>query len=129
MKGQVRSMNDVFKAAEKLFRAVYPPEVAEMFWRRDGSLSSAAFADPKGLSVDRSGGRTDDEAVSMMRQRFEGRIISVYVKNCVDIGAVVKYLPSRTNQYHSEIHGSMDIPLLSKSQRRYLASRARVVGE
>ncbi len=120
-------MDNTFSITEKLFRAVYPPEVAAMFWRKDGSVSSAAFADPKGLSVDRAGDRSDDEAVSMMMSRFEGSIVSLYVKNCMDIGAVVKYLPSKSNIYHSEIHGSQDVPLLSKQQRYYLASRAKVM--
>lgn len=46
-------MDNTFYADEKLYRAVYPPEAVAMFWRKDGSLSSAAFADPKGLSVPR----------------------------------------------------------------------------
>lgn len=119
-------MDNVFDASEKLYRAVYPPEVAEMFWKRDGSVSSAAFADPNGLSVDRQGKRTDIEAISYMKKRFIGSIISVYVKNCESIGAVVRFLPSKKNPYHSEIHGSNDNVLLSKSQRRYLATHARI---
>ncbi len=120
-------MDEIFNKNEKLYRAVYPPELAEMFWKRDGSLSSAAFADPKGLSVDRGNYRSDDEVVKDMKKRFTGRIISLYVKNCDDAGAVVKYLPSRSNKYHSEIHGSENTPLLSKSQRRFLAGKAVVI--
>ena len=46
-------MDNTFPKSEKLYRAVYPPDKVAMFWRRDGSISSAAFADPNGLSVDR----------------------------------------------------------------------------
>ena len=117
-------MDNIFKKDEKLYRAVYPPEIMDMYWKRDGSISSAAFADPKGLSVDRGNYRSDREVIVDLRSRFSGRIISVYVKNCLDTGAVVRYLPSRTNIYHSEIHGSISNPLLSKSQRRFLADKA-----
>ena len=120
-------MNDVFPKAERLYRTVYPPELSHMYWKKDGSVSSAAFADPKGLSVDRGDDRTDETVAADMRNRFTGEIIRVYVKNCVDVGAVVRYLPSKTNPYHSEIHGSESTPLLSKSQRRHLAMKAVIV--
>ena len=120
-------MDNEFKSDEKLYRAVYPPEIADMFWKKDGSVSSAAFADPKGLSVDRGDYRSDTTVILSMQKKFTGHIISLYVKNCIDIGAAVKYLPSRANPYHSEIHGSNTAPLLTKSQRRFLASRARVI--
>lgn len=119
-------MDDIFREDEKLYRAVYPPEVVSMFWRRDGSLSSAAFADPKGLSVDREGDRSEAEAISSMKERFLGQIVFVRYRNCRQVGAVVRYLPSSHNPYHSEIHGSESSPLLSKSQRRHLAEKACV---
>ncbi len=122
-------MDDHFGNDEKLYRAVYPPEVADMFWKKDGSLSSAAFADPKGLSVDRGDYRLDEDVAADMKQRFSGRIVYLYVKNCADAGAVVKYLPSRKNIYHSEIHGNAKTPLLSKSQRRFLAGKAKLIEE
>ena len=120
-------MDNEFKSDEKLYRAVYPPEIADMFWKNDGSVSSAAFADPNGLSVDRGNYRNDTEVIIAMQKKLSGHIISLYAKNCIDIGAVIKYLPSRANPYHSEIHGSNTVPLLSKSQKRFLASRARIV--
>ena len=120
-------MDKDFAIDEKLYRAVYPPEIAEMFWRKDGTISSAAFADPKGLSVERGDYRTDDIVVRSMSNRFSGRIVSVYVKNCRDMGAVVIYKPSHNNLYHSEIHGSDSNPLLSKQQRLFLAKKAIIV--
>ncbi|MCR5625700.1 MAG: hypothetical protein K6F99_00125 [Lachnospiraceae bacterium] len=122
-------MDDHFDPNEKLYRAIYPPEVAEMFWRKDGTVSSAAFADPKGLSVDRGDHRSDETVVSIMRERFTGRIISLYVKNCVNVGASVKYLPSAHNTYHSEIHGSDTVVLLSKQQRVALSRKAVILAE
>ena len=120
-------MDNIFNDTEKLYRAVYPPEVADIFWKIDGSISSAAFADPRGLSVDRGDYRNDNEVIEAMRSRFSGHIISLYVKNCTDVNANVRYLPSSLNPYHSEIHGNETTPLLSKSQRRYLASRAVII--
>ena len=120
-------MNDLFKPNEKLYRAVYPPEVVAMFWRKDGTISSAAFADAKGLSVDRGNHRPDSSVIEAMRKKFTGHIIYLYVKNCLDIGASVKYLPSKNNPYHSEIHGNETTPLLSKSQRLYLSKHAIIL--
>ena len=117
-------MDKSFKPDEKLFRAVYPPEVSDMFWRRDGSLSSAAFADPRGLSVDRQGDRSVAEVALTMQKRFSGNIIYVRHSSCEEIGATVKYLPSAKNPFHSEIHGSDTNVLLSKTQRRYLSRKA-----
>ena len=120
-------MDNNFKSSEKLYRAVYPPEVADIFWKIDGSISSAAFADPKGLSVDRGNDRGDNEVVNDMCKRFKGHIVSLYVKNCFDVQATVLYTPSHSNPYHSEIHGSSASPLLSKSQRRHLAKCAVIL--
>ena len=40
--------------------------------------------------------------------------------------AVIKYKPSKRSEHHSEIHGSEEVPLLSKSQRKKLAERAKI---
>ena len=120
-------MDNTFNNTEKLYGAVYPSEVADIFWKKDGSISSAAFADPKGLSVERGNYRLDAEVLESMRKKFNGHIISLYVKNCVDTGAVVIYSPSKTNPYHSEIHGNEKTILLSKSQRRFLAQKAVIL--
>ena len=77
-------MDNTFEPSEKLYRAVYPPEIADIFWKRDSSISSAAFADPHGLSVDRGDYRDDAVVVSDMHRKFAGHIISLYVKNCSD---------------------------------------------
>ena len=115
-------MDKKFIGNEKLYRAVYPPEIAEIYWKKDGSVSSAAFADPNGLSVDRGYYRADEEVVLDMSQRFTGSIIRVYVKNCSDIGALIKYLPSKKNIWHSEIHGSKTVKLLSKVVTTFLST-------
>lgn len=117
-------MDDYFPLDELLYRAVYPPEIASMFWRKDGKVSSAAFADPKGLSVDRGHFRDEKDVIESMTRRFTGSIITIFAGDCASVQAIIRYLPSKSNLYHSEIHGSEHEPLLSKSQRFYLSERA-----
>lgn len=119
-------MSDNFPEKEKLYRAVFPPSHSSMFWKKDGSLSSAAFADKKGLSVERGDNRNSDVVINEMRKQFTGRIVSVTVKNCNEINAIVKHLPSSRSKYHSEIHGSTEKKLLDKRQRQYLAKKAKI---
>ncbi len=117
-------MDNIFEDAERLYRAVYPPSHPGMYWKKDGSLSSAAFADPKGLSVERGFYRVAEEIIKKMRMRFSGCIISLSVGDCREVEAVVKYMPSKDNEYHSEIHSSNTVVLLNKSQRYHLAKVA-----
>ena len=117
-------MDSKFEGAERLYRAVYPPSHPGMFWKKNGRISASAFADPKGLSVERGYYRAADEVVAKMKKSFSGCIVSVSVQDCTDTDAVVKYLPSASNAYHSEIHGSDKVALLNKSQRYHLAEVA-----
>ena len=64
-------MDNSFFDDEKLYRAVFPPEIVDMYWRRDGTISSAAFADPKGLSVDRGDYRPDEDVVKAVSDGSE----------------------------------------------------------
>ena len=95
-----------------------------MYWKSDGTLSSAAFLDKNGLSVERAGKRSNNAVVNKMKKTFVGSIFSVTVKICRDVNAVVKYRPTR-NKYHSEIHGGAQSVVLTPMQRRYLAKKAR----
>ena len=45
-------MNNTFSDCEKLYRAVFPTSYIQMFWKKDGTISSAAFSDREGLSVE-----------------------------------------------------------------------------
>lgn len=87
-------------------------------------ISPSAFADPKGLSVERGFYRNPGEIVEKMKRTFSGCIVSLSVQDCRDTEAVVKYMPTRNNKYHSEIHGSDSVILLTKSQRFHLAKVA-----
>ena len=120
-------MDAHFEPDEKLYRAVYPDV---MFWKDNGKVSSAAFLSRKGgCSVDRGNYRDDVSVVQDMRNRnFKGSIISVTVQNCRDTQAETVYAPSRTNVYHSEIHGSKEREQLTPRQRKFLADSAVVIG-
>jgi hypothetical protein len=117
-------MDNTFKDPERLYRAVYPPSHPGMFWKKDGRISPAAFADPHGLSVERGFYRESEEIVKKMKKKFSGCIVSLCVRDCRDVGAVVKYKPTKDNDYHSEIHSSDTVVLLNKSQRFHLAEMA-----
>lgn len=119
-------MTEQFDIYEKLYRAVYPPEIIPMFWKENGEISSAVFKDKRGLSVERAGDRDEDDVISDMRLFFYGTIIRILASDCYECNAVLRYMPTRRSIYHSEIHGSEDRTLLSQSQCKYLAKRARI---
>ncbi|MBQ0026538.1 MAG: hypothetical protein KBS79_04125 [Lachnospiraceae bacterium] len=121
-------MTEQFDVFERLYRAVYPPEIMSMFWKENGEISSAVFKDKRGLSVERAGDRNEDSVLNDMHLFFYGTIISVLVRDCFECRAVPKYLPTRRSKYHSEIHGGEDRILLSQSQCKYLAQRAEICG-
>ena len=119
-------MTEQFEITEKLYRAVYPPEIMPMFWKENGRLSSAAFKDKNGLSVERGDFRQDKDVIENMYLYFYGAIIQLLVKDCIECNAVLKYLPTQRSIYHSEIHGSKERRLLSQSQCKHLADAAIV---
>lgn len=119
-------MDNTFSDSEKLYRAVYPASFSSMYWRKDGSVSSAAFMDKEGLSVERGDCRNDETVIKEMQKFFRGCIISVTAGACKDAKAVIQYKPTKRSIYHSEIHGSKDVALLDSGQRKKLASVAKM---
>ena len=113
---------------ERLFRAVFPSIVWDEEHNRP---SSALFKDKRGVSVDRDGGRTEEEVVSRFQDRFGVEKVKavVYVEAgfCMDIGAHLVYCPSRRNPYHAEIHDSPSKTMLSNAKARKLALHCAVV--
>ena len=108
-----------------LYRAVFPQSRVHMFWKKDGTISSAALADKNGLSVERGDFREDIKVIEEMQKFFNGCIVSLNVEQCRSVNAIVKYKPSQRSKYHSEIHGSENTPSLSKSQRKKVAEVAK----
>ena len=120
-------MDSNFTENESLYRAVYPPEVNQIYWKDENHISSAVFLDKKGLSVERGNYRLDDAVVKELKKSFIGKIISVTVGMCYKVNARVLYKPTKRSIYHSEIHGSEKCVVLSPSQRRFLAAQSKLV--
>lgn len=118
--------DNIFFDCEKLYRAVFPQSRVQMFWKKDGTISSAALADKNGLSVECGDFREDIKVIEDMQKFFNGCIVSLNVEQCRSVNAIVKYKPSQRSKYHSEIHGSENTPSLSKSQRKKLAEVAKM---
>ena len=118
-------MDNSFRNDELLLRAVYPPDRHPDFWRGN-RLSSAAFKDKNGLSVDRLYDRELKDGIAFMREErgLKGYIASVSVDDCVSVSAHVAYRPTSNDVYHSEIHGSETQIILSEQQCLGLARKA-----
>jgi hypothetical protein len=83
--------SSAIKDSEDLFRAVrdWP-----RFWKKKGILSPAAFKDPKGLSLDRSGDRNVETVIEHFHVRkFDGTLISLNAKDCKDLRIFLKPKP------------------------------------
>lgn len=122
-------MNETFSESEKLYRKVI---MNPNFWKKEsGKPSSAVFKDSKGVSVDRDGGRNDNEITSSFITRF-GKdniraIVSVSAGYCMEIDTHLVYLPIQDNEYHAEIHDSPDkVPIHTKRAKK-LANSCRIV--
>lgn len=118
-------MDGTFNENEQLLRAVWPANRRPDFWE-NGRLSSAALKDKRGLSVNRTYDLPLENAVLIMSEQFSGLIVSISVAACNAVDAYVKYCPSQTNVYHSEIHGSPTEVMLDDTQAFLLARQARI---
>lgn len=118
-------MDGTFNENEQLLRAVWPANRRPDFWE-NGRLSSAALKDKRGLSVNRTYDLPLENAVLIMSEQFSGLIVSISVAACNAVNAYVKYCPSQTNVYHSEIHGSPTEVMLNDTQAFLLTRQARI---
>lgn len=118
-------MDETFASDELLYRGL------PLIWLEDDdSVSSAAFKDSNGISVDRDGGRIEQECVKRMVDNLPkiagvGKLACEEVEEC---GAFPVYLPERNNVYHSEIHDSAEqVRIKSNSKARKLARKCQVI--
>ena len=118
-------MNDNFSAGEYLYRGLH-----QLWLKDDNSVSSAAFKDSGGVSVDRAGGRPEKDCIDRMAGALP-TIIGLSKLTCgdvVDCGALPRYLPLKENVYHSEIHDSEEqVQIKKNSKAKKLASKSVVV--
>lgn len=109
-----------FYAEEKLYRKVPNNPI---MWREDGGISTAAFKDSKGMSVDRQMKRSNLEAIETLTSHHSDvkAIVSTSYQFCTEtIEALVIYAPCEDNIYHSEIHKDSQKPQLSRGQLKKL---------
>ena len=98
------------------------------FSQNNGHLSSAAFKDKNGLSVDRTDTRDLlSSALEMRKRKMKSHIFSVSVESCFKVNAYLVYKPSKENINHSEIHSSKYVIKLSDYQAYQLSREASVV--
>lgn len=118
-------MDDVFPENECLYRGL--PQV---WLKDDNSVSSAAFKDSGGVSVDRDGGRTEKDCIDRMIGALP-KIAGICRLTCGDVincDALPIYCPFDGNEYHSEIHDSIEqIQIKKNSKAKKLASKCQVV--
>lgn len=118
-------MDEYFDSDERLYRGLH-----SLWIKEDDCVSSAAFKDSCGVSVDRDGGREEQNCIDRMVGALPqiagiGRLTCGEVEEC---GAFPKYLPVEGNEFHSEIHDSADkVQIKSGSKSRKLATKCRVV--
>lgn len=101
-----------------------------MWIEDDNRVSSAAFKDSNGVSVDRDGGRSEKECINRLVNALPqitsvGRLSISEVDSC---DAVTVYSPVDGNEYHCEIHDSIEqVAIKSKSKAKKLANKCQVV--
>jgi|GEM_PF-540087 len=72
-------------------------------------ISSAAFKDTGGASVDRDGGREESECIKNLLQVKDFKAICKIKAEIVrSYGAIILYKPIKSNIFHSEIHDSTE---------------------
>ena len=122
-----------FKDDERFFRKI--PNLPNYIMENEKGerrISSAAFKDPRGCSVDRQANRTPESIQNKLYVQFcqkksgVGAVADVSFKDCCDADAVVKEMPSKSNPFHCEIHRSETQIELSRSQLRKLAQNANI---
>ena len=95
---------------------------------QNNRVTSAAYKDSLGVSVDRSGGRGEDACVSRLLQIKPfiaiGKLLVKFVR---DKELLVKYKPTEDNEYHSEIHQSEEKIELTTGQAKSLSRETTVV--
>lgn len=125
------TMNKTIADTEFLYRGI----IEEWYDKENNRISSAAFKDKKGVSVDRDGNnRKEKECVNSIlsierippRKPFY-KVCKLLTKQVREKDAFVRYCPSANNKYHSEIHNTeKEIPI-SQSKARALSKIAQIV--
>ena len=97
---------------------------------KNNGISPALFKDPNGVSVDRDGGRSEDDIIRyIVDSTFEKRakaIVSLVSAVCFEIGVDIIPAPSVLNPFHANIFLN-DNEQIGNLQALQLADRCKIV--
>lgn len=121
-----------FENNERLFRKI--PDLPSYVKEDENGkrISSAAFKDSLGCSVDRQANREREIIQNQFYSRFHNEksgiaaVADVSFLDCCNVNAIVKEDPIDGNPFHCEIHRSETKIQLSPSQAKKLADIANV---
>lgn len=97
----------------------------------NGRPTAALFIDPKGLSIERDGGRIEEEIVKKSKERFRrdplSGIAKIFARICREINTCPKAIGNRRNKYHGEIHESDSEIEISLLKAKMLSDKCDVI--
>ena len=92
------------------------------YWKEnENRVSSAAFKDSKGVSVDRDGERPESKIIEELNHRFIekiGGIVKIQAGFCRNSGAIPLSKPEVDNVYHCIIIGKESVELTNSIARQ-----------
>lgn len=102
--------------------------IVSLHWEKEKNrISSAAYKNPGGLSVDRDCGRDKDTCVQRLLSSSDFMFVTRLLTGDVrSEGLHPVYKPVQDNVYHSEIHQSGTEVELTKGQARRLNKMAEI---
>ncbi len=112
---------------ERLYRVI----IRDPSWwsYKRNKPSTAAFKDANGVSVDRAGGRPNEDCIKYLTNRFRRNlraIVSLTGQECRACDTFPKYARSKNNKYHSLILDGPDIVEISTPKALYLCNKANL---
>jgi hypothetical protein len=115
-----------FEEDEYLYRGIL-----EVFWDFENDRpTSAIFKDSKGVSVDRSFDRNEDDCVTFLKKNKKFyRICNIQVKEVKSVDVIVIYKKIPENIYHSEIHDSSEKIQIKGSKAKKLRDKINKIFE
>ena len=71
----------------------------------------AFFIDPQGASVDRDGGRSEEDIIDCFKSRFKkhdefGGMVKITAQKCREAETCPKAINNKKNKHHAEVHNS-----------------------
>lgn len=121
----MKTLTDNIADTEYLYRGILD------IWidKEHNRITSAAFKDSLGVSVDRQADRQDEQCIQTLKSKSSKFVCvcKLLTKEVRQSEMFVKYCPSNSNIYHSEIHDSeTQVRITSQSKARRLSTLAQI---